>query len=96
MPTNIINNNTKKNFFSTTEKSDRLGNQARTILKNHLQQTNRFSLYDRDNLDALQQESRLLGEEMQLKGARYVLTGAVTDFGRKTVGDKQLWPTKTG
>ncbi|MCP4472387.1 MAG: hypothetical protein GY815_17210 [Gammaproteobacteria bacterium] len=30
--------------------SDRLGNQSRTILKTHLQQTNRFLVVDRENL----------------------------------------------
>ncbi|SVK47239.1 Uncharacterized protein involved in formation of curli polymers [Acinetobacter baumannii] len=47
---------------------DRLGNQSKTILITHLQQTGQT-----------------------LKGANYVITGDVTEFGRKEVGDHQLW-----
>lgn len=70
---------------------DRLGSQARTILKTHLSQTNRFELLDRENLEAMQQESGFTGEELEVEGARYILTGQVTEFGRKTTGDKQLF-----
>ena len=34
---------------------DRLGNQSKSILIAHLQQTNRFSVLDRDNLEEAQQ-----------------------------------------
>ncbi len=36
---------------------DRLGSQAKTILVTHLQQTNRFNVLNRTNLNALKQES---------------------------------------
>ena len=39
---------------------DKLGNQGKTILKTHLQQTNRFKVVDRDNLANLQKEAELL------------------------------------
>ena len=74
-----------------SEGDDRLGNQARTILKTHLSQTNRFDLLDRENLQALAQESSLAGQEQQLLGASLVVTGQVTEFGRRTTGDKQLF-----
>ncbi len=70
---------------------DRLGNQAKTTLMSHLQQTNRFTVLDRDNLDALAQEAKLAGSQQTLSGARYVVTGDVTEFGRKAIGDKQLF-----
>ncbi len=70
---------------------DRLGNQAKTILKTHLQQTNRFNLVDRENMDELQQEAQLAGVKQKISGARYVLAGSVTEFGRKEVGDRQLF-----
>ena len=76
-------------IFSTN--TNAIGNQAKTILKSHLQQTNRFTLVDRENLSAIQQESQLRGQKQQLKGARYAITGAVTAFGRKVTGDKQLF-----
>lgn len=70
---------------------DRLGSQSRTILTSHLQQSNRFSVQDRENLSETQQEARLGGQAQQLKGASFVITGDVTEFGRKETGDHQLF-----
>jgi curli biogenesis system outer membrane secretion channel CsgG len=70
---------------------DLLGNQAKTILKTHLQQTNRFNVVDRDNMAQIQEEAGIRGQKQNLKGARYVVTGSVTEFGRKVTGDKQLF-----
>jgi curli biogenesis system outer membrane secretion channel CsgG len=70
---------------------DRLGGQAKTILITHLQQTNRFNVLDRDNMGEIQQEATIKGQSQQLKGADYVVTGDVTEFGRKEVGDHQLF-----
>lgn len=71
--------------------NDELGNQAKTILKTHLQQTNRFSIVDRENMDRLQAEATLGGVQQNLKGARYAVTGDVSEYGRKTTGDQQLF-----
>jgi curli biogenesis system outer membrane secretion channel CsgG len=49
---------------------DRLGSQAKTTLIAHLQQSQRFSTLDRDNLSETRQEAQ---------------------FGRKEVGDQQLF-----
>ncbi|MFT5812755.1 MAG: curli biogenesis system outer membrane secretion channel CsgG [Psychroserpens sp.] len=70
---------------------DKLGNQGKTILNTHLQQTNRFKVVDRENLANLQKEAVLLGIKQEIKGARYVISGGITEFGRKVVGDKQLF-----
>ena len=70
---------------------DKLGNQGKTILKTHLQQTNRFKVVDRENLANLKKEAELLGIKQEIKGARYVISGGVTEFGRKVIGDKQLF-----
>jgi curli biogenesis system outer membrane secretion channel CsgG len=70
---------------------DRLGSQAKTILVTHLQQTNRFTVLDRDNMAEASQEARIRNEAQALKGAAYVVTGDVTEFGRKEVGDHQLF-----
>lgn len=70
---------------------DRLGGQAKTILITHLQQTNRFNVLDRDNMSEIQQEAAIKGQAQQLKGADYVVTGDVTELGRKEVGDRQLF-----
>ena len=70
---------------------DRLGGQAKTILVTHLQQSNRFSVLDRDNLAEIEQESAIARKSQQLRGADFVVTGDVTEFGRKEVGDHQLF-----
>ena len=70
---------------------DRLGNQSKTILKAHLQQTNRFKIVDRENLGTMQKEAELRGIKQDIKGARYTVTGDVTEFGRKVTGDRQLF-----
>ncbi len=70
---------------------DRLGGLAKTILITHLQQTNRFNVLDRDNMSEIQQEASIKGQTLRLKGADFVVTGDVTEFGRKEVGDHQLF-----
>ena len=70
---------------------DRLGGQAKTILITHLQQTGRFNVLDRDNMSEISQEAKLKNQGQKLKGADFVLTGDVTEFGRKEVGDHQLF-----
>ncbi|MQR02777.1 CsgG/HfaB family protein [Glaciimonas soli] len=70
---------------------DRLGGQAKTILITHLQQSNRFNVLDRDNLSETKQEASYKKQQQNIKGADYVVTGDVTEFGRKEVGDQQLF-----
>ncbi|MEQ6289611.1 CsgG/HfaB family protein [Vogesella sp. GCM10023246] len=70
---------------------DRLGGQAKTILITHLQQTGRFNVLDRDNMSEIGQEAKLKNQVQKLKGADFVVTGDVTEFGRKEVGDHQLF-----
>ena len=70
---------------------DRLGAQSKTILISHLQQSNRFTVLDRSNMDEIKEEARLRGETQSLKGAQFVVTGDVTEFGRKETGDQQLF-----
>jgi curli biogenesis system outer membrane secretion channel CsgG len=85
----VNRSNFQNGLFSTG--SDLLGNQAKTTLISHLQQTNRFSVMDRDNMQMLSGEAGLSGVQQSIKGARYVVTGDVTEFGRKSIGDKQLF-----
>lgn len=75
-------------FSSNT---DKLGNQAKTILKTHLQQTNRFNVVDRESLQQNEQEAKFLGAKQSIQGARYAVTGDVTEFGRKVTGNRQLF-----
>lgn len=71
--------------------TDQLGSQAKTILMTHLQQTNRFLVMDRANMAELSQEAQFAGANQKVIGAKYVVTGDVTEFGRKQTGDKQLF-----
>lgn len=70
---------------------DRLGSQAKTILITHLQQTGRFNVLDRDNISEIKQEAGYAKTTQNIKGATYVVTGDVTEFGRKETGDRQLF-----
>lgn len=70
---------------------DRLGGQAKTILITHLQQTGRFNVLDRDNMNEIGQEANFKKQAQNIKGADFVVTGDVTEFGRKEVGDHQLF-----
>lgn len=70
---------------------DRVGSQAKTILVTTLQQSRRFSVLERDNLGEIKQEAAIANKAQKLKGANYVITGDVTEFGRKEVGDQQLF-----
>jgi len=70
---------------------DRLGSQAKTILASHLQQSGRFDVLDRDNISEIAQESGYNNKKSKILGAKYILTGDVTEFGRKEIGDHQLF-----
>jgi curli biogenesis system outer membrane secretion channel CsgG len=70
---------------------DRLGSQAKTTLIAHLHQSQHFSVLDRDNMEETSQEARLQGTAQALRGASYVVTGDISEFGRKEIGDHQLF-----
>lgn len=71
--------------------NDRLGSQAQTILMTHLQQSKRFNVLDRSNMSEIKEEAAIANKSQAIKGADYVVTGDVTEFGRKVVGDHQLF-----
>jgi curli biogenesis system outer membrane secretion channel CsgG len=70
---------------------DRLGSQAKTTLIAHMQQSQRFAVLDRDNLQEAEQEARLQARAQKIRGADFVVTGDISEFGRKDVGDQQLF-----
>lgn len=70
---------------------DRLGSQAKTTLIAHLQQSQRFAMLDRDNLSEARQEAQFAGRAQAVKAAELVITGDISEFGRKEVGDQQLF-----
>jgi curli biogenesis system outer membrane secretion channel CsgG len=74
-----------------TDGPDRLGSQAKTVLISHLQQSQRFGVMDRDNMADAKQETQYKSQTQTIRGADYLVTGDVTEFGRKEVGDHQLF-----
>jgi curli biogenesis system outer membrane secretion channel CsgG len=70
---------------------DRLGSQAKMILKTHLVQTKRFIVMERENLEEMAVESKLTGTAQALEGAKQIITGEITEFGRKETGDRALF-----
>lgn len=85
--------NNKSNYQNGvfSDGNDRLGGQAHTVLIAHLNQSNRFSVLDRNNMEAAQAEAGISKTSRRLKGADFLVTGDVTEFGRKVIGDKQLF-----
>lgn len=74
-----------------TDGVDRLGSQAKTTLISHLQQSQRFNVLDRDNLAETRQEAQFKSQSQSIRGADFVVTGDISEFGRKDVGDRQLF-----
>ncbi len=70
---------------------DRLGSQAKTILIGHLQESLRFNVLERENLEEARQEAGYQNQALSTKGADFIVTGAVAEFGRKEVGDQQFF-----
>jgi curli biogenesis system outer membrane secretion channel CsgG len=74
-----------------TDGADRLGSQAKTTLVSHLQQSQRFNVLDRENLAETRQEAQFKSQSQSIRGADFVVTGDISEFGRKDVGDRQLF-----
>ena len=86
-----FNNQSSYNNGIFGDGEDRLGNQAQTLLISDLTQSGCFVMLERSNMSAIAQESKISGQVQNLKGAQYVITGDITEFGRKTTGDHQLF-----
>lgn len=93
LPVSVGKFDNRSNFMRGvfSDGADRLGSQAKTTLVAHLQQSQRFSVLDRDNMTETGQEAKLQGAAQTLRGAAYVVTGDISEFGRKEVGDQQLF-----
>lgn len=93
VPVSIGKFENKSNFMRGifSDGVDRLGNQAKTILIAHLNQSGRFGVMDRENMKEAQQEAAIKNKTQNLKAADYLIVGDVTEFGRKEVGDHQFF-----
>lgn len=85
----FINRSTYMNGIFA-DSADKLGSQAKQILTTHLSQSPSFIVSDRRNMDALAAEAGYSGKKQKISGGEVVITGAVTEFGRKETGTRSL------
>jgi curli biogenesis system outer membrane secretion channel CsgG len=77
-------------FYS--KENDPIGKQAVDILSTKLAASNKFILLERQDMDKIMEELKLAGNEgYQKVGADYLIIGSVTEFGRKNVGDVNVF-----
>ena len=62
-----------------SEGPDQLGNQSKTILKSHLQQSGRFTVVDRENMQEIAEEAKLAGAARSGWGSRGWRAGGGAD-----------------
>ena len=85
-----------KGIFYNKE-NDPMAQQALDILSTKLAASGKFILLERQDLDKIVEELKILGSQGAPKvGADYIIIGSVTEFGRKNVGDVNAFSrTKT-
>lgn len=81
-----------KGLFYDKE-NDPMGKQAVDILSSKLASSGKFLLLERNDLNALFEETKVSGTGFQQIGADFLIIGAVTQFGRKHVGDAKVFST---
>lgn len=74
------------NFF-VDNNDNRLGKQASDILSSRLSASGKFVLLERSDLNLLQAEKKLMGNLDAPVGAKYLLLGSVSEFGRETTSE---------
>ena len=80
-----------KGIFYDKE-NDPIGKQALDILSSKLAETNKFILLERKDMDKIVEELKIAGKEGYNKvGADFLIIGSVTEFGRKTEGDVDVF-----
>jgi curli biogenesis system outer membrane secretion channel CsgG len=82
-----------KGIFYDKNTNNPVEKQAADILATKLASSGKFLLLERDGLDAILEEMKIAGgnAEMQKIGADYLIFGSVTEFGRKNVGDQNVF-----
>lgn len=80
-----------KGIFYDKE-NDPVGKQAVDILSTKLAASNKFILLERQDMDKIMEELKIAGNEGYPKiGADYLIIGSVTEFGRKNIGDVNVF-----
>lgn len=73
--------------FLVDEHLDPIGKQAVDILSTKLQQTNKFVLLERADLDRINAELSIADRQSLQNMADYLVLGSITGFGRRTEGE---------
>ncbi|MEA3448546.1 MAG: CsgG/HfaB family protein [Bacteroidota bacterium] len=80
-----------KGIFYEKE-NDPIAKQAADILSTKLASSDKFILLERQDMDKIEEELKLAGNEgLQKVGADFLIIGSVTEYGRKNVGDVNLF-----
>lgn len=80
-----------KGIFYDKE-NDPVGKQAVDILSTKLAASNKFILLERQDMDKIMEELKIAGNEGYPQiGADYLIIGSVTEFGRKNIGDVNVF-----
>ena len=80
-----------KGIFYDKE-NDPIGKQAADILSTKLASSNKFLLLERQDLDLIEKEMEMSGNEsLKDVGADYLIIGSVTEFGRQNEGDSNVF-----
>jgi curli biogenesis system outer membrane secretion channel CsgG len=67
---------------------DPLGKQVTDLLSKALTESGAFLVFERPDISSLQGESNLTGSKLNLVGVDALVIGSLTEFGRKTVGQR--------
>ncbi len=91
----FTNESTFGSGLFTDAQGDRLGKQASDMLANHLIETQRFNVVERQDIGRLQAEAKLMGLsetqfQQHLKGVNALIMGSVVELGRETTSKTWL------
>lgn len=70
------------------EHNDVVGKQLTDMLSNALTESGNYIVLERPDLGRIQDEAKLMGAQLNLVGVDALIIGSLTEFGRKTVGER--------
>lgn len=84
----ITNETTYGSSLLLDKSGDRVGKQVSDMLAKNLVESGHFTVLERTDLAAVTREEALSGNSFRAVGADILLIGSVTEFGRKTIGER--------
>lgn len=70
------------------DKGDVLGKQVTDILSKALTESGQYLVFERPDIERLKDEAQLTGKALNLVGVDTLILGSLTEFGRKTEGER--------